>query len=471
MLFNSLEFVLFFALVYGLYIVFVHRAQNVLLLVASYVFYGWWDWRFLGLILASTIVDFVCGIKIGATEAAPRRRLWLWVSMTSNLGVLGFFKYFNFFAESLDRALAPLGMHADWTFATIILPVGISFYTFQTMSYTIDVYRREMKPTHDFLNFAVFVSYFPQLVAGPIERARVLLPQIERPRRIRYQQLRDGFRLILVGYILKLVVAENMAPFTRSLFNQPEHHHGLNVLFGLYAAAFQIFGDFAGYTNIARGISKLMGIELMRNFDQPYFATNPSDFWRRWHISLSTWLRDYLYISLGGNRGGQLILYRNLMITMVLGGLWHGAALNFVAWGVFHGTILILHRIMKPTLDTWSDRLPLNRPIFKTTLMILFFHVTCLGWMLFFVKRLSHVKTLLINLFQSVEPVDITLLVVVGLFGGMALMMDILRERHPTDEEPVISSRGGRLVAYCAGVAVLMMFGAFQSSEFIYFQF
>jgi len=471
LLFNSLEFILFFIVVYGLYIVLRHRYQNVLLLIASYFFYGWWDWRFLSLIAASTVIDYTCGLKIAAETSHWRRKMWLTVSVVSNLGMLGFFKYFNFFAENLDRVLGPLGLSADWPVVTILLPMGISFYTFQTMSYTIDIYRDKLQPTRNFLNFAVFVSYFPQLVAGPIERAKKLLPQIEQPRHIRYQQIRDGFRLILLGYLLKLVVAENMAPFTKDLFNSPGDDHGLNVLFGLYAAAFQIYGDFAGYTNIARGISKLMGIELMRNFNQPYFAVSPSDFWGRWHISLSTWLRDYLYIPLGGNRGGKAMMYRNLMITMVLGGLWHGAALTFLVWGFFHGTILIVYRQFETPFSALIRKLQLPDFALHALAMLFFFHLTCIGWLLFFSQRLMHVKVLCLNLFKQVEPLNVPLVLTVVLFGGLVIGLDILRERHATDEEPLLASRPARLASYCAAVAILMLFGVFRSSEFIYFQF
>ncbi len=471
MLFNSLEFVVFFAVVYGLYIVLTHRWQNVLLLLGSYLFYGWWDWRFLLLILASTVIDYTCGLRIGSSQSPPARRAWLTLSMVGNLGILGFFKYYNFFVDNVERVLSPLGFSPDWAVTSIVLPVGISFYTFQTMSYTIDIYRGQLKPTRNFLNFAVFVAYFPQLVAGPIERARVLLPQIELPRNIAYKQIRDGFRLVLLGYVLKLVVAENMAPFTKSLFSSPGDYHGFNVLLGLYAAAFQIYGDFAGYSNIARGISKMMGIELMRNFDQPYFATNPSDFWRRWHISLSTWLRDYLYIPLGGNRGGKFALYRNLMITMVLGGLWHGAALTFVAWGIFHGTILIVHRLLVGPIRALIALLRLRAPAIHGLSMVFFFHVTCFGWLLFFAKRLSHVKVMSLNLLSFREPVEMPLLLTVVLFGGLTLVLDALRERQATDEEPILASRPGRLLAYCGAIALLMLCGVFRSSEFIYFQF
>jgi alginate O-acetyltransferase complex protein AlgI len=471
MLFNSLEFVVFFALVYGLYIVLQHRYQNILLLAASLLFYGWWDWRFLLLLLLAAVVDYFVSHRVEASSDPRVRRAWLTVSLVSNLGVLGFFKYYNFFAENTARVLGMFGLHGDWTLENLVLPVGISFYTFQSIAYVIDVYRRDLKAARNFFDFMLFVSFFPQLVAGPISRATELLPQVEHPRRIRYQQFCDGLRLILIGFIMKLVVAENLAPFVKSMFNSPETHHGVNVLLGLYAAAFQIYGDFAGYSSIARGLSKLMGFELMLNFRQPYLATNPSDFWRRWHISLSTWLRDYLYIPLGGNRGGSFATNRNLMITMILGGLWHGAALNFLVWGIFHGGLLVLHRMLQKPLAVFWQGLPVSPFAARGLAVVLFFHVTCIGWLLFFAQRLRHVGDLLLNMIKPMEPVDQSLLATLILFGGLAMVLDLLREREGSEAEPLLKSRSARLCAYCAGVALLFLCGVFRSTEFIYFQF
>ncbi|MFO1490970.1 MAG: MBOAT family O-acyltransferase [Kiritimatiellia bacterium] len=370
MVFNSFVFVLFFLVVYGLYVILRHRAQNVLLLVASYVFYGWWDWRFLSLVFASTLLDYVCGLKI--VDDPVRRKLWIGISMTGNLGLLFFFKYFNFFAASTAALLHSLGLEAGWTTLNIVLPVGISFYTFQTMSYTLDIYRGTLAPTRSLLNFSLYVAFFPQLVAGPIERASHLLPQVEKPRRPTYQGLREGFWLILHGYLLKVVVADNLGPFADEIFNHPESARGLAVPLALAAFAFQIYGDFAGYSNIARGLCKWMGFDLMVNFRMPYFATNPSDFWRRWHISLSTWLRDYLYIPLGGNRGGPARTHRNLLLTMVLGGLWHGAAWHFVAWGLYHGLLLSGHRLLQPLLDRLRPAGRLARGLWHSGSVLLF---------------------------------------------------------------------------------------------------
>ncbi len=303
MVFNSLQFVWFFIVVYCAYRLLPHRGQNWLLLVASYYFYAAWDWRFLGLLIASTLVDFTCARALARTTAPGRRRALLILSLGFNLTLLGFFKYFNFFADSLHDVFGALGWNLDFVTLRILLPVGISFYTFVTMSYVIDVYRREIPATRDLLDFAVFVAFFPHLVAGPILRASNLLSQIDSPRRITTEQMRDGAWLIAWGYFQKIYVADNLAGLVNGVFDPGAPQSGVNILLGVYAFAFQIYGDFAGYTNIARGTSKLMGIELIENFRFPYLVRTPQAFWRNWHISLSTWLRDYLYIPLGGSRG------------------------------------------------------------------------------------------------------------------------------------------------------------------------
>src|SRR3954471_4549914 len=348
MVFNSLQFVWFFVAVYALYRVLPHRAQNWLLLIASYYFYAAWDWRFLGLLIGSTLVDYTCALLLGHTESHARRRAILCVSLGFNLSMLGFFKYFNFFADNLQGLFGALGWQLDFVTARVLLPVGISFYTFVTMSYVIDVYRRETPPTRNLVDFGVFVAYFPHLVAGPILRASRLLAQIDAPRRIGRDQMRDGAWLIAWGFFQKIFVADNLASLANIVFDPATHQTGVNVLLGMYAFAFQIYGDFAGYSNIARGLSKLMGIELIENFRFPYFVRSPQAFWRNWHISLSTWLRDYLYIPLGGSRGTPAQTQRNLLITMLLGGLWHGAAWTFVLWGLYQGVLLIAYRPFEP---------------------------------------------------------------------------------------------------------------------------
>lgn len=377
MVFNSLIFLVFFLVVYGLYRVMPHRGQNLLLLVSSYFFYGWWDWRFLSLIFISTVVDYWAGLAIEhADENARRRKIALWISLVSNLGILGFFKYFNFFADNLVVLLQGVGISSPVRHLNIILPVGISFYTFQTMSYTLDIYSRQMRPTRNFLDFAAFVSFFPQLVAGPIERASKLLPQIQTPRTITRGDMESGAWLVFWGLFKKCVVADNLAMLIDTGFGGGSAT-GAQSLLGLYAFAFQIFCDFSGYSDIARGLARWMGIELMLNFNNPYFALNPREFWARWHISLSTWLRDYLYIPLGGNLKGRRRTYVNLVLTMLLGGLWHGAAWTFVAWGAFHGALLAIYHAWAAKFSP-SGTLDSGRWIGLRRLWM--FHLVCLGW-------------------------------------------------------------------------------------------
>jgi len=479
MLFNTTEFFVFFAVVWALYVALrTPRWQNPLLLVASYVFYGFWDWRFLGLILVSTVVDYVVARRIGVTEDPRRRRALLIVSLVLNLGLLGFFKYFNFFADSAAMLLRGLGVSASPVTLAIILPVGISFYTFQSLSYTIDVYRKDLEPTRDFVLFALYVSYFPQLVAGPIERATHLVPLLSRPRKVTWDAMSQGTWLILFGLFKKVVVADNMATIADPVFKGGSSVSGLQALLAVYAFAFQIYGDFSGYTDIARGVSKWFGIDLMLNFRRPYFATNPRDFWDRWHISLSQWLRDYLYISLGGNRGGALRTYRNLFLTMLLGGLWHGATWMYVLWGAYHGLVLIVHRL-------WTRVSPFERakhasrflwPVFA----IVMFHVACLGWIFFrahTAAEAAHVFRALRGSYVIGDAEELVLYRMVMCCVPLLLIdtwMEIderlTRVRHDTrylERSPAIV-RG--FVYACLGL-VLAIVGAPSGKEFIYFQF
>lgn len=440
MLFNSYIFAVFLVIFACLYWLSRHhlRWQNLLILIGSYIFYGWWDERFLILIMISTVTDYVTALGIvkekptlrqgiglslflliGATvllnlsiigenlwmlglvfafvglgwlmhgrliqlEDNLRRKAFLAVSVIVNLSILGFFKYFNFFADSLQQAVAIFGWEVDSVTLNIILPVGISFYTFQTMSYTIDVYRQQFQPTRQFLEFASFLSFFPQLVAGPIERAKHLLPQFMQTRTPNVEDIRTGLWLCIWGLYKKIVIADNLAPIVNKVFADPSVASSGELLAAILAFTFQIYCDFSGYSDIARGIARMLGFDIMLNFNIPYIARTPSEFWRRWHISLSTWLRDYLYISLGGNRYGKLLTFRNLMLTMLLGGLWHGAAWNFVFWGGYHGLILVIYRVSN--IDRWlTER---TAPIFVQRLadlglIIIMFILTCFGWLLF----------------------------------------------------------------------------------------
>jgi alginate O-acetyltransferase complex protein AlgI len=345
MLFHATEFLIFLAAFLLLYVLVRDhlRLRNLLIVAASYLFYGWWDWRFLGLLVLSSVVDFQVGLGLSRATTTHQRRAWLALTLLFNLGLLGTFKYFGFFLDSFHALLDSIGVqHASWTWH-IVLPVGISFYTFQSLGYTLDVYHRRIEPSRDWVSFLAFVSFFPQLVAGPIERASHLLPQFQQTRRIRLQDLEHGAWLILWGLFKKVVLADQLAPFAELAFDQ-EIRSAPILLLGTLAFAGQIYGDFSGYSDIARGTASLLGFELMRNFDRPYAATNLRDFWRRWHVSLSTWMRDYVYVPLGGNRGTEIRTSANLLMTFLLAGLWHGAAWNFVFWGAWHGFALIAQR-------------------------------------------------------------------------------------------------------------------------------
>ena len=400
--FASFEYIWFLAIVWLLYLLLPRRGQNLLLLGASYYFYAAWDWRFLSLIIFSTLVDYSVGRVLLKHQEPMTRRVALVISLVVNLGLLGFFKYFGFFVESAVILLDSIGVAAHRPTLQILLPVGISFYTFQTLSYTIDVYRKKLDPCKSLIDFSLFVAFFPQLVAGPIERASHLLPIIQNERKISGSEFRRGLFLILLGLVKKLAIADGLAKSVDAIYNTSSDVSGLDVTLATYAFAFQILCDFSAYTDIARGTSKLFGIDLMINFNAPFFSSNPSDFWRRWHISLSTWLRDSLYIPLGGNRKGPLRTYINLMVTMVLGGLWHGAAWNFVLWGFYQGALLCGFRRFEgnknhtgPAPDPYQHRWPLlhstKRVLLQLLAAALFFQLVAYGWLLFRANSLSSI--------------------------------------------------------------------------------
>ena len=350
MSFNSLQYAAFLPLVLLAYWHLQRRGQNLLLLAASYLFYSFWDWRFLGLLLLSTTVDYVTGRVLGRTDDHSHRRWVLAISIGTNLGILGFFKYFNFFIDSAERMLQRAGIEVSPPLLQILLPVGISFYTFHGMSYTIDLYRRHIEPAKSFIDFAAFVSFFPQLVAGPIGRADFQLPQFARARQCPdAERVVGSLALVLLGLFKKVAIADAVAPIASTIFAEPSLYSWPVLLIGAYAFALQIYGDFSGYTDMARGSARLLGFELPPNFEQPYLSRNITEFWRTWHISLSSWLRDYLYVPLGGNRGSAIGTYRNLFLVMLIGGLWHGAAWTFVVWGALHGVALAAHK-------WWTDR-------------------------------------------------------------------------------------------------------------------
>jgi D-alanyl-lipoteichoic acid acyltransferase DltB (MBOAT superfamily) len=474
MVFNSLQFVGFFAVVYGLYRLLPHRAQNWLLLGASYWFYAAWDWRFLGLLIASTVVDYLVARYLSiATDQALRRRV-LWISIGFNLGVLGFFKYYGFFAENLHALLAWLGLNVPLPALHVVLPIGISFYTFMTMSYVIDVYRREIPATTHPVDFALFVAYFPHLVAGPILRAPALLPQIASPRRITRQQMVEGTWLVGWGLFKKIFVADNLATIVTAIFAADRSPSAVEVIIGAYGFAFQIYGDFSGYSDIARGLSKWMGIELNLNFLFPYFVRSPQAFWRNWHISLSTWLRDYLYIPLGGNRGSTAATYRNLMITMVLGGLWHGAAWPYVLWGAYQGALLVVYRWVG---ERWagSPRIErLERPAWKVAGWFVMFHLTCYGWLLFRARSVGQIASMTAALVTGwARPSETAAAHAIALAAyATPLLVVHAWEAWRDDLEAVLRlPLLPRYSLYVALAYLLVLFGAFEGSQFIYFQF
>jgi alginate O-acetyltransferase complex protein AlgI len=564
MLFNSLVFFCFLPLVYVAYRLLPYSWQNRLLLLAGYVFYGWWDVRFLFLIAFSTTVDFTIGLllaegkmarqtrwiaslflifaaavflcpnwsalhfgrqtldisaflapqRIGAwvlagtiafvaasnlliskfnSHVEGSRRTLIFCSVFVNLAFLGFFKYFNFFIGSAESALRMVGINSTNFRLSVVLPVGISFYTFQSLSYTIDVYRGRITPTQRFWDFALFVAYFPPMVAGPIERARHLLPQLTRPRRIRLSQSMDGLVLILLGLFKKVGIADGVAPSVAAVFSTSGQVSRSDVLLGTFLFAIQIFCDFSGYSDIARGVSKLFGIDLMLNFNLPYFSKNPAEFWRRWHISLSSWLRDYLYIPLGGNRLGNVRTYLNLCITMLLGGLWHGAAWSYVLWGGYQGALLSLHRFFTRTSQTLPESdgivgvkagdiaggIELRRirlaPWLSSPLRITaFFLFCCYGWLLFRASSFSqirHFTAVLLGLGATGPSVlsKPTTSAVIGIFA--LTFMQICDYRADTLESFRRWSPSLQGALYALLLFIMVMGTSNVPAQFIYFQF
>ena len=457
MLFNSLAFFAFLAVVYPVYRWLSWRGQNRWLLAASYFFYGAWDWRFLGLIFVSTLLDYVVALSLAASRDPRRRRQLVSVSIVGNLGLLGVFKYADFFADSLVELAGVFGLTLSPLTLHVILPVGISFYTFQTLSYTIDVYRGRLEPCRDFFDFALFVAFFPQLVAGPIERATNLLPQIQRARRPDAEAIGSGAWLVLWGTFKKVAIADNVLPIVHAVFAPGAQPTGPEVLMASYAFGLFAYCDFSGYSDIARGSARLLGFELMLNFDLPYFASSLRDFWRRWHISLSTWLRDYLYVPLGGNRRRPLF---NLWLTMVLCGLWHGAGWNYVAFGAYHGTILVLYRLCEPWRERWlAFRSPAARRAWTAASIVITFHVVTLGWPIFEPDSIARTAQLWTLLFTNSEPglvpewIAPFALLAAPLLAVQALQL-ATRDLEPVGRLPV-PLRAAALALVVAGIVLL----------------
>ncbi|MEQ8908109.1 MAG: MBOAT family O-acyltransferase [Vicingaceae bacterium] len=474
MLFNSIEFVFFLPIVFALYWLIPSRnlrAQNLLILIASYVFYGWWDWKFLLLILFSTVVDYFIALQI---EKTPKgKKWWLGVSILSNLGILGVFKYYNFFIENFKEAFQLFGYQFDGWTLNLILPVGISFYTFQTLSYTIDVYRGQLKPTKNFISFSAFVSFFPQLVAGPIERASNLLPQFKRKRIFNRAMAVDGMRQILYGLFKKVVIADRCALVVNPIFENYQAYDGASLLLAVVLFAFQIYGDFSGYSDIAIGVAKLFGFTLMTNFAFPYFSRDIAEFWRRWHISLSTWFRDYLYIPLGGSRLNTLGAIRNIFIIFLVSGFWHGANWTYISWGGLNALYFIPLFIFKLNRRHNGDLEFKNRIHFLKTLphILITFLITCLAWTFFRSNSVSDALDILgkIANFSSWSSPSLETELLVLLIGFILWEWKHRNRKHGLAlswmKKPFY-----KWMVYYFILGLIVVYGANQE-EFIYFQF
>ena len=480
MLFNSIEFAIFLPLVFIIYWFFCNnlKSQNRFLLFSSYLFYGWWDWRFLSLILFSTIVDYYVGWMLRTEENQTKRKILLWTSVLFNLGILGFFKYNNFFLDNFIIAFSFFGAEIKANSLNIILPVGISFYTFQTLSYTIDAYKRKLKPTKDFIAFSAFVSFFPQLVAGPIERATHLLPQFYKKRTFDTAKAVDGMRQILWGLFKKIVIADNAAEYVNLIFDNPTNYNSSTLVLGAILFAFQIYCDFSGYSDIAIGTARLFGFDLMKNFAFPYFSRDIAEFWRRWHISLSTWFRDYVYIPLGGSRGGIWFKIRNTFIIFIVSGFWHGANWTFIIWGALNAIYflpLLLANKNRNHLNTIAENKILPN-IRETISVLITFSLTIFAWIFFRAENLSdafiYIKRIITTPFFSnlnLNDSIFSYLIILSIF----LIIEWIgrTKNHPLEWTNNRIPSYLRWVIYYSLIFAIITFGAFKQSQFIYFQF
>ena len=483
MLFNSIEFAIFLPIVFILYWFLFNKnlkAQNLFIVAASYLFYGWWDWRFLFLIIFSSLIDYTVGIKLGKSKDEKQRKILLIISIAVNLGFLGFFKYYNFFSESFAEAFRLLGKPIETGRLNIILPVGISFYTFQTLSYSIDIYRRKLKPTSDITAFLAFVSFFPQLVAGPIERATNLLPQFYKKRVFDYSKATDGMRQILWGLFKKVVIADNAALFANDIFNNYSDYSGSTLLLGAFFFAFQIYGDFSGYSDIAIGTSRLFGFNLKQNFAFPYFSRDIAEFWRRWHISLSTWFRDYVYIPLGGSQGGVGMKIRNTFIIFIVSGFWHGANWTFIIWGALNALYFL--PLMLAKANRKNTNVVAEGKLFATSRELLqisiTFFLTLIAWVFFrsatVSDAFSYINIIFSSSFFSLPSFGEQAITVFTFF--ILLIIFIIIEWLQRDQEHALQIAGIpihrtlRYIGYYLIIASIVWYAG-GKQEFIYFQF
>lgn len=468
MIFNTIEFVIFLLLVFTLYWSFFSKNstnQNILLLIAGYFFYSWWSWKFLLMFIATSLIDFYAARKIEKHEDVKKRKLFLILSLSGNLTVLLFFKYYNFFITEFANLF---GLNAGNLTLQLILPLGISFYTFQAMAYTIDVYRKTTKAETNLLTYLCYSSFFPQMLSGPIERANRLMVQFRVKREFNYKQAVKGLELILFGFLKKVVLADNLAIIADKGFGFPDNYHGIDLVIATLCFTFQIYCDFSGYTDIARGVARLFGFELIKNFNNPYFAENINDFWRRRHISLSTWFRDYLYIPLGGNKKGKLRTTFNIILVFAISGLWHGASRTFLAWGLYHGFLSSLNRLLNIKFD-----LPKPVKIFLTFLVVafglIFFRAANMNDAYAVIKNLFVFNSSIITIFSGISPLKILLL-----FSTLTLVFIIERvnELKPEYFRNLFSKKYIRYSAYYYAVIIILLLGVYDNTpNFIYFQF
>ncbi len=481
MLFNSIEFAIFLPIVFLLYWFIAKKNikfQNILLIVASYVFYGWWDWKFLSLIVFSSIVDYLVGIGMSKSESKKKRKILLLTSIFINLGFLGVFKYFNFFAESFSQAFSLFGVSFGIERLNIILPVGISFYTFQTLSYSIDVYRKKLEPTKDIIAFFAFVSFFPQLVAGPIERAGNLLPQFYKKKEFEYNKAVDGMRQILWGLFKKIVIADNSAVYANNIFTDYADYSGGTLILGAVFFAFQIYGDFSGYSDIAIGTARLFGFNLKQNFAFPYFSRDIAEFWRRWHISLSTWFRDYVYIPLGGSKTGTLLKIRNIFIIFVVSGFWHGANWTFIAWGTINAIyflpLMLLNKNRKNTDCVAEGKLlPSIKEVFQ---MGITFTLTIIAWIFFRADNIGHAFSYIKHIFYGFNIALGQPLLYITTTTTSFIIILVLAEWLQRDKQHALeldNTKLPRVIRHIIYYSIILIIFAYtgQPQEFIYFQF
>ena len=484
MVFNSVTFFVFIGVFFPLYFALRGRARLLLMLAASYVFYGWWDYRFLSLIVVSTGIDYFLGLRLEGEHDPTRRRRYLQLSLLANLGFLAFFKYFNFFIESAQVALRGIGAAGNFETLNIILPVGISFYTFQSMSYSIDVYRRKIPVERNFLRFATFIAFFPQLVAGPIVRASDFLPQFREDRDFEWDRFNVGLGQIIWGFFKKVAIADAIAPVVDHCFDDPSVLGAPYLLIGVIFYSFQIYCDFSGYSDIAIGLARIMGFDFPRNFNKPYFSQNFSEFWTRWHISLSGWLRDYLYIPLGGSRHGKLMTLRNLMYTMLLGGLWHGAAWVFVVWGFLHGAYQVVGKVLSPYWQRMWTAVRAPSWVQAPVNIAIVYVLTCFAWIYFRagapgIPMAEQIPTAhaIIGGILTTEGWNVGQVLNKFIVAKGALLIAILLAVELYDEyaEPlwqVVRARPAlRIASFASVLWLIALFGVFSASAFIYFQF